>query len=146
MDDRHRLYVLYMGAVGLAKYRALYDLIHCQVRWLHLAKVACWPKQIKPLAMPCALLWYTLLLAQGRSFISFGRWQNPPPLHPSQTTTNFATLTLPPSAIRKYMKLPLSQCEVRINSALLLSQLHIWVEIMASRVVVDELVAGEVPT
>lgn len=56
---------------------ALYDLIHCQVRW-HLAKVALaisiWSN--KSIRWPCcAGLCYTLRGPRS-IFISFGRWQN----------------------------------------------------------------------
>lgn len=89
---------------------ALYDLIHCQVRW-HLAKVALaisiWSN--KSIRWPCcAGLCYTLRGPRS-IFISFGRWRNR--LLPPQAEIYFATLTLPPSAIRKRSFRWVSKCE-----------------------------------
>lgn len=145
MTDIVCMYYIW-GSVGLTKYRE-----HCTAwfiakfvgfTWLRSLvgqnKSNCWPCHAHCSDTHCSWPKVDLLSHLGVDKIL------PPSYRAS--TTNFATLTLPPSAISKYVKLPLSQCEVRINSALLLSQLHIWVEIMASREVVEELVAGEVPT
>lgn len=83
-------------------------------------------------------------------FTSFGRWQNrllpPPPTPPAQNNNKFRDSD-PARQVRYEPKREASveSAQVRINSALLLSRLYVWVDIMASRVV-EELVAGEVPT
>lgn len=147
MGDRRRLY----GAVSLAKFRALYDLIHCQVRW-HLAKVALAKSMLVQQINPLAMLRIGLIhiaSAQGRSLPHLGVDKIvccPPPTPPAQNNNKFRDSD-PARQVRYEPKREASveSAQVRINSALLLSRLYVWVDIMASRVV-EELVAGEVPT
>lgn len=98
------------GSGQIQSTSALYDLIHCQVRW-HLAKVALaisiWSN--KSIRWPCcAGLCYTLRGPRS-IFISFGRWQNR--LLAPQAEIYFATLTLPPSVICKRSFRWVSKCE-----------------------------------